>query len=201
MAWLSVKSAIPSGDIVFDYIIESLLFNCPSCTKKAPKNGKNGDKGKTIYRPVSVRNNTFRSRGITGNYLKIVSAQLKKELPDKTHFVLIKNDDMVINVLSGIENSSSMADSLFEVIVAQRRTDMSDSEAIYYYIRNAFAHGSFEVVSKSNERIYILESSNKGVVKARMRLKESTLKKYCQISQIRRSDLEKLQDKKNKRKR
>ena len=193
MTWLSMKSKIPSGDDDFDFIIHSLLFNCPSCTrKKEPKSSNNNAKQNTIYTPVSTRNNSFRERKITGNYLRTVSAQLKKEFRDKKCFVVIKSDDSVIDTMTRIENSSSMTDGLFEVIVAKDRSDMSEAEAIYYYIRNSFAHGSFEVVEMSNERIYILESANKGDVKARMRLKESTLKKYCQIAKMKRSDLEKL---------
>lgn len=74
---------------------------------------------------------------------------------------------------------------------------MSDAEAVFYYIRNAFAHGSFEVVSGSDP-IYKLESKKNGVVKAQLLLKQTTLIKLADLSERSRTDIEKLQRKKSK---
>ena len=72
---------------------------------------------------------------------------------------------------------------------------MSDAEVIYYYIRNAFAHGSFEVTS---DRVYKLESKKKESVKAQMMLKETTLLKIADLSRKNRKQIEALQKKKNR---
>ena len=48
---------------------------------------------------------------------------------------------------------------------------MSDAEVVFYYIRNAFAHGDIEVIG-GGDRIYKLESKKKNDIKAQMILKE-----------------------------
>ena len=83
-------------------------------------------------------------------------------------------------------------------MVYQHRSDMSDAEAIYYYIRNAFAHGSFEVKSSKGERCYLLQSDKDSKVKAQMQLKESTLLRLLELSQMSANDLREKQRKKRK---
>ena len=88
-----------------------------------------------------------------------------------------------------------MSDTNFELVVFQKRTDMSDTEAFYYYIRNAFAHGSFEIINTDSGKIYKLEleSGKDDSVKAQMRLKESSLKRYIDYSMLSASEVKALQ--------
>ena len=44
-------------------------------------------------------------------------------------------------------------------MIFMAREDMSKAEAIYYYIRNAFAHGDFKVSSANGEKISNLTST------------------------------------------
>jgi len=75
---------------------------------------------------------------------------------------------------------------------------MSDAEAIYYYIRNAFAHGSFEVAEQAGRRIYLIESSKDGIIKARMRLREETLLHYIELANMTPAEIKALQKPKKK---
>ena len=70
---------------------------------------------------------------------------------------------------------------------------MTDLETLYYYIRNAFAHGAFEVINTKEGRVYKLESAKNGIVKAQMRLKESTLNTYVNYSLFKAADAKALQ--------
>ena len=74
---------------------------------------------------------------------------------------------------------------------------MSDPEAFYYYIRNAFAHGSFEVIPTNNGNVYLLESSKDGAVKAQMRLKETSLIEYIRLANLTATEIKALQRHKN----
>ena len=73
---------------------------------------------------------------------------------------------------------------------------MPDTEAIYYYIRNAFAHGSFEFTDVGDRRILVLESSKDGKLKAQMRLRESTLLKMIELSRKTATEIYGMQKKK-----
>ncbi len=66
---------------------------------------------------------------------------------------------------------------------------MSDPEAIYYYIRNAFAHGLFEVRSTQHGNVYLLESAKKRNVNARMRLNETAMMELVRIMDLTSGDL------------
>ena len=77
-----------------------------------------------------------------------------------------------------IEKSSTLSDKYFELIAMTERSDMSKTSAIFYYIRNAFAHGSFSVIKDEARTIYYLESAKADTVKAQIRLREETLLKW-----------------------
>ena len=189
MSWWDASKPISSRDRTFSAIIEGLVFNCPSCTIKKTKNGQYPN-GKTKYKeeshPVSARGTTFRSRGVCKDLLVTVLAQIRRPFAKYGTYSLLKNDDDVEKKVDQILDSSSLTDPNFELIVFKKCSTMSDTEALYYYIRNAFAHGSFEVktLSGGGEKIYLLESKKDDVVKAQMRLKESTLTRYIALSQL-----------------
>lgn len=86
-----------------------------------------------------------------------------------------------------------MKDENFDLIVFRERSDMSDPEAIYYYIRNAFAHSSFEVRSTQHGNVYLLESAKKRNVNARMRLNETAMIELVRIMDLTSGDLRALQ--------
>lgn len=196
MSWWSKNESIPVDDSDFNMIINGLVFNCPVCTEKRISDGKKPN-GKKKYKyerkAVSARNSTFRSRNVCGNLLITVLAQIRRPLVRNSAYALINSNDSVEDKVQEIINGTTMSDTNFELAVFQKRTDMSDTEAFYYYIRNAFAHGSFEIINTDAGKIYKLESSKDGSIKARMRLKESSLKRYIDYSMLSASEVKALQ--------
>ncbi len=171
MAWWSIKSKIPITDKNFQTIITALVFNCPSSINK---------------QPVSARKTSFTRRGVIKHYLTTILAQIRHPLAQNNAYHPVEDSSIAIaERTQQIIKNSPLSDSNFDLIVFNKRNDMPDTEAIFYYIRNAFAHGSFEVISiRGGSRIYFLESKKNETIKALMRLKESTLLHYVKLSEL-----------------
>lgn len=200
MTWWNKNSVIPTDNENFRRIIEEFVFKCPSCDEKKTRIGVN-ENGKPRYKrkytPVSARNRTFRKNGITGNLLTTVLAQIRRPLVKKGTYALLNSKESVENKVNEIIRNQNFEDPYFEIIVFQKKSGMTDPETFYYYIRNAFAHGSFEVKSNSKgEKIYCLECSNNGELKGRFRLKESSLISYAKFSDMSVAEIKALQRKK-----
>lgn len=178
---INVEANIPSSNPLFQSFIESFVFNCPSATVVSKKKDKNKK-----YKSVSARECSFRLRGITGTLLNTMTAQIKKRVE---FYQKVDNGQKVEDVFD-----SNRYD---EKIVFKGNNQMSDAEVVFYYIRNAFAHGSFEYVPDANA--YKLESKRDGVVKAQILLKEDTLKKLSELASLDKKSIEAFQKKrKNK---
>lgn len=199
MAWITIKAT--PNDLEFLKIVSALVINCPSCEEKKVPDGVN-DKGKKkykiIYTPVSVRNSTFRSRGVSGNMFMTLLAQIRKPLISNGTYALLKSDESVDAKVNDILTDNSLGDPYFDFIVYQKKSHMTDLETLFYYIRNAFAHGAFEVINTSGGRVYKLENASNGKIKAQMRLKESTLNRYIEYSLYKALDVKALQKPKRK---
>lgn len=184
MAWLNLKSNIPIEQLEFQKIIQGFVFMCPSAIKREKKN-KDDQKRKTEYSYVSARkNSSFRKRGINKNLLTTILAVIRRPLVAIKTFAAIESSDDVETNIRTIAKNTTLSDPDYEIMVYKKRSDMSQAEAIFYYIRNAFAHGSFEVkkANTGKENIYIFESKKGNDIKAQMRLKESTLLKYIDLA-------------------
>lgn len=202
MAWIDVSKVEPSRSTSSLHIIEGLVFNCPSSTERKEKDGsyKNGKpRYKTVYKPVSARETSFRRRGINGSLLVTLLVKISSPLKANKTYRLINSGASVEKNIDDIMKDATLSDPYFDVVVYQKRSDMTDVEAFYYYIRNAFAHGAFEVLQKGSEKIYKLESAKDGKVKAQMRLKESTLEEYIRLANLSVADIKALQRPKKKK--
>lgn len=188
MTWIKIKEE--KYDSTFYAIINDLVFHCPSSHRKKKD-------GKSTYYPVSNRNNSFRERKIEKTLLATLLSCIKALFDDNSFRIIKKNAICVSELVNDIQRSSK--DAYKELFVCMENTNMSDAETVFYYIRNAFAHGSFEVVCEKGKRIYILESKKEEMIKARMRLTEETLLEICKLSKLKASDLRKKQKKKGKR--
>ena len=167
--------------VALDFILQ-----CPSSIKKG-----------TRILPVSKCASTFKSRGIQGSLLRTLLSQLKKALPTQNCYVKTKAGFSIIEESKFMENIDSLSDPNHEYIVISEHSSMSETESVFYYIRNAFAHGSFSVEDlNGNNRHYYLECDNGNIPKARMLLKESTLLKYRDLIFVTSSELKSLQKKK-----
>lgn len=169
-AWWNKNQKLPFNDKNFRKILEFYLFNCPSEIEK-------GKKKSPRYEKVSQRAITLRQQGWEGGYLNSLMAAMKHTTSGHLEYVRCKGND-VERKTSEIEDNSSLSDNHFEMMVVQNRDDMNLTSAVFYYIRNAFAHGSFSVVGSGEKRTYYLESAKDGKVKARIRLRETTLLKW-----------------------
>ena len=188
MIWWTTESTIPFEHVQFNQIITSLVFECPSATRKRVSNGTN-EIGEKIFKedihPVSARNKvSFKARGITKDKLSTLLSQIKQPLVKNNSFLVIKSCENVDTKVSNMIATTTLADPYFELIVMKDRNEMPKTEAVFYYIRNAFAHGSFEVKNDGKENIYLMESAKANDIKARMRLRESTLQEYMRLSKL-----------------
>lgn len=180
---IDTKAMIPLADSSFQQLIEAFVFNCPSATVVSKKKAKI-----KVWNNVSVRDCSFRTRDITGTLLITITAQIKRQLKNGLYKKVEKDQDV---------DSVFDADHSSEKIVFKENAQMSDAEVVFYYIRNSFAHGSFEVVD-DGERYYKLESKKNGVIKAQMILKESTLNKIATLSSYNKKQIEALQRKRKR---
>ena len=198
MPWINQSASIPIDRKEFVSIIDDFVFNCPSSVMHQIKDKESKDKQKKKYeyRQVSARRSSFRQRGISGSLLTTILSQIRKPLQKNNAYYVMNTNESVTEQANMIVRSASLADPYFDFMVFHKRSDMSETESVYYYIRNAFAHGSFEVIDTQNEeQIYKLQSKKEDTVKAQMRLKESTLKKIACLSRYTPQQIKSMQKK------
>ena len=188
MTWWRINN-IPIDKENFNRIIMGFVFECPSSIKK-----------NDCFFPISDRRCSFRQNGIEKSLLNTIFSQIRKHIGKSKLFPIEKADDFD-RIFNNTINGLSFQDPLFEVLFYRKRSDMSDTEAIYYYIRNAFAHGAFECVKYGNcELIYLLESGKNNRINARIRLKEQTLLKLLEIKEMSSREIKNMQKKNIKKK-
>lgn len=171
--WWDKGTKIPLNDANFQSIINFYLFNCPCETEKGSTK-----KGTKAYTKVSKCATTLRAQGWTGSYLNTLLASMKHTASGRLAYHTLDNKTDIKLEVNKIEKSSTLSDIYFELIAMADRSDMSKTSAIFYYIRNAFAHGSFSVIKDESKTIYYLESAKDDTVKAEIRLREETLLKW-----------------------
>ena len=141
---------------------------------------------------MSKKGGSFKERGIRSSLLNTVRAQMKQILPNKGCYIKLNTNCDIAQAVYATRMLGTK-DENFNLIVFRERSDMSDPEAIYYYIRNAFAHGLFEVRSTQHGNVYLLESAKKRNVNARMRLNETAMMELVRIMDLTSGDLMALQ--------
>ena len=198
MKWWKQSEVIPFTDVQFQKIINGFVFMCPSSIRTKKRKTQNSREKTQQSMPVSARDISFIKRGIKGPLLNTLLSQIRKPLLEKHTYHRAEDKDNVEVIVGDILTHSNLSDDFFDLIVFKKRNDMPDTEAIYYYIRNAFAHGSFEVCIDKGEKIYILESSKDGNIKAQMRLKERTLLRYMELAAMNTEEIRALQKSKKK---
>ena len=144
-----------------DLILDFYLFNCPCVMKNQNKDKNDKEKEKT---PVSQRGYSFGKYGFTAGKITSLLHSMKKDLANQVYSCKREvNSDEI-----------SSANKSEEFIFYIPHDRMSKTESIYYMIRNAFAHGSFNI----KNGVYYLVSKKKNKYKAIMKLKETTLLKW-----------------------
>lgn len=171
--WWNHECEIPIEKENFQRIIDFYLFCCPCEIEKGSKK-----KGTKVYTKVSKRGKTLRSLGWTGGQLNTLLATMKCTASGHLEYHTYKCGANIAEAVCSIEKSFALSDPHFEIIAMMERSDMNKTSAIFYYIRNAFAHGSFSVVHTGTKNIYYFESMKEDVVWAQVRLREETLLKW-----------------------
>lgn len=172
--WWDKKSQIPLDSNNFQEILNFYLFHCPVEIEKGTKK-----KGTLRYEKVSKQAATLRNQGWIGGYLNSLFAYMKHTHSGHLEYAHCTGNNVERKTYE-IEGNSLLSDNHFEMIVVQERNDMNLTSAVFYYIRNAFAHGSFSVIGTGATTTYYLESAKGDDVKARIRLREQTLLKWIE---------------------
>lgn len=159
---------IPISSKNFQRIIQFYLFETPVRTfKKTTKTepGATTDQPHPKYnyefKKVSKRGITFADRSLDGPKLNSLRAAMVRVTGVK-----------LINVEDDVSGKAEEMGSTAEYIIIKRNdNNVSITEGYFYCIRNAFAHGDFNV----EDRVYTLKNEVGGKVKGMARLKESSL--------------------------
>lgn len=133
----------------------------------------------TPLKDVSQRGISFEERSIDKsellNMIKNIAPSLKKnwkvEIQKKIEDMLEK-----YNILNDVAIP-------FEVAIHTQKKELIKAEALFYSIRCAFAHGSFNIYIYKKQKYYFLENKESKKLKGRIILKEKTLLKiidYCE---------------------
>ncbi|WP_270849262.1 hypothetical protein, partial [Candidatus Collinsella stercoripullorum] len=64
---------------------------------------------------------------------------------------------------------------LLKFAVHTVKSGLGKTEALFYFIRNAFAHGGFRISTYKGERYFALENRKDGSIRGRAVIRESTL--------------------------
>lgn len=166
--WWDKNKKIPFHNENFVKILDFYLFHCPSEITKKKGTAK-------IYTRVSKRAKTLRSQGWIEGYANTLIACMKRNLKNPHQYCVCNSNENIAEKTEELESSCTLSDKHFEMLVITERHDMNKASAIFYYIRNAFAHASFSVITVNNRNIYYFESKKDETVKARIRLNENTL--------------------------
>ena len=199
MSWCNYNNLIPYENNALIDVIDFFVFHCPASVRSRVKNGTcpNGNEKKVIvYKDVSARGCSFHRRGISGSLLLTVLAEIRKPVVKNGLYQIVKTDVDVSDTVSSLIKNKAGNDPMPDLIVFHTRTDMPDSEAVFYYIRNALAHGSFEIIKDIHEKaIYKFECKKDNIIKAQMQLKENTLLRIKKIASMRPQDIRTIQRK------
>ena len=173
----------------FNNFIYNFVIQCP-CTFKNTK------------ALVSQRGNTFKKRGIQKDLLNTLNAEIKHMFIKSETYVKLQNNsnNSVDSYRTSLLQSDKYKDPYFEFIIFKKRTDMSDTETIYYCIRNAFAHGSFTIIQNDSTKMYLMHCEKNKDTKADMRLKETTLLRLIELKNMNQSQIKKLRNKRKNKK-
>lgn len=168
--WWDKNRNIPLKDENFQRILDFFLFHCPSVIEKGSKK-----KGNKTCSKVSKIAETLKTQGWERGYLNTLLASMKHTSSGQLEYHIFKAGTRVDKEVKKLEENIPLKDEHFEMVAFTERTDMNKTSAIFYYVRNAFAHGSFSVITNGGRKIYYLESAKDESVKAQIRLREETL--------------------------
>lgn len=178
---------IPITSKNFQRIIQFYLFESPVMThqrktKEVLGRTPNQPHPKFDYgfRRVSKRGVTFADRNLDGAKLNSLRAAMMRV----TDVKLMAVDD-------GVARRAEAMGGAEYVVIRRNDYNVSVTGGFFYCIRNAFAHGDFDVVGKPGNRVYLLRNEAFGKLKGLARLKESSLLAWIDLVNMDIEDIKK----------
>lgn len=156
--WITIDPKKIDKSANFLNIIQFYLFNCPV-------------KNINHYSAVTVNEYGWDK----GKLPKLKGDMLSDNNLKNRVFICNNLNDVELTILNNNLYGNQFTNEEFVVCW---RNEKNIVEALLYLIRCAFAHRSFRVVKKNNEKYYYLANVDKGRIKGRAILKESTLLKW-----------------------
>ena len=136
----------------FNRIVNFYVFSCPVKNK----NGK-----------VCCNAMTFEQLGYSRQSLIKLLKFIKTKL----------NNRVCFEEILSLHPDLNLKNKNYEIISCVEKKEIGKTKTIFYLIRNAFAHGQFDLISKT----YILSPSKNGKPKGFIRLKEKTLLEIIEV--------------------
>ena len=169
--FIMYNSTIPINSRNFQKIVCFYLFECPvrTFTKKIQNDAaieSAHSKYDYQFHRVSNRGQSFADRGIQGAKLNSFRAAMKRVAAAEIQLLAVSEIPEVID------------DTCEYLIIKANPNNVSNTEGFFYCIRNAFAHGSFNV-TESKE--YIFENICGDKVRGIGKLKEKTLLAWIEL--------------------
>lgn len=156
MGKTAYKEHIPYESKNFQKILEFYLFKCPVVINN---------------RKVSRKGESFEKMNISGTKLTALLKEMKKGI----EYYCLESNQSVEKTFESAKKNSCFSDKYFDLIVYIENKEIKKTKTIFYYIRNALAHGDFSVERVGGQNIYTFCSSKNEITKGMFRLKESTL--------------------------
>ncbi len=171
--WWNKGTDIPLRDKTFCKIVNFYLFHCPCEIRTS-----NGHFAKVSHQGV-----TFREKGWIYGYVNTLTSCMKKGSSNRLVYNCLDTNCNIEEETKKIEETTPLSDKHFEMITILKHPNMNIPSSIFYYIRNAFAHGK---------------------VKAQLRLRQETLLEWIKDFTLSPNELRKIlqvEKKNNKKKR
>ena len=179
-------NTIPLARKDFQRIIQFYLFETPVRTYE--RSGKKGGpvtkdqpdpKYNYLFKKVSKRGITFADRNLDGSKLNSLRAAMARV--SNVKFIVVDDYAEVMKAASSFDEDTEY------LVIKRNYENVSVTEGYFYFIRNAFAHGDFDVDGK----IYTLKNEKNGNVKGMARIKEDSLLAWIDLVNMDAEDIKK----------
>lgn len=129
---------------------------------------------------TSEKGTSFKKLGWSKSGFNTLHAKVRKNsgFPDK-NWISVPTKE-IVSELEKLARHKTY-DCSFEFAVHTVKDGLNKTEGLFYFIRNAFAHGGFRTSEYDGETFYAFENRNGGCLKGRAVIKESTLLAWRKI--------------------
>lgn len=129
---------------------------------------------------TSQKGRTFKELGWRShNFHTLQAAMRRASKLDRTRWIGA-NQKTVMEKLKELDRLDKY-DCSFEFAIHTVKGGLNKTEALFYLIRNGFAHGGFRICRFGDKRYYVFESKDRGRLKGRAILREKTLLSWMKI--------------------